>query len=299
MIVPHGYQDEPGLSRVLRGRPPRDTLEWVRQSLGATRVTRVRVLRGGESSAVHMVTLEGATGACERVVLRRYVLDWLAEEPWIPSNEVAVLQLLEESPILAPQLLVSDIDGRVTGTPAIVMSALPGRIEWEPRDFDAWQRQLAEALPPVHAVPVSPRLRRFAPYPAEHPVPPEWSRHRWAWEAAVSLYEEGPPADVQAVFIHRDYHPGNVLWTGGRITGVVDWASACVGPAEEDVAHCRENITRHLGQEAADRFLATWQSVSGVREYHPYWDLTNVLSKVGTRVDERLDDFAAAAARRL
>jgi hypothetical protein len=33
------------------------------------------------------------------------------------------------------------------------------------------------------------------------------------------------PPDYRACFLHRDFHPGNVLFTGDglRISGVVDW----------------------------------------------------------------------------
>ncbi|WP_081412680.1 phosphotransferase [Fictibacillus gelatini] len=31
--------------------------------------------------------------------------------------------------------------------------------------------------------------------------------------------------DARNGFIHRDYHPCNVLWEDGRLTGVVDWVN--------------------------------------------------------------------------
>jgi aminoglycoside phosphotransferase (APT) family kinase protein len=85
----------------------------------------------------------------------------------------------------------------------------------------------------------------------------------------------------------------------GRITGVVDWVSSCVGPSEEDVSHCRVNLVQHHGQAQADRFLAYWQEVTGRRDYHPYWDLTNALSMASEEPDPALDEFVAAAAARM
>ena len=49
----------------------------------------------------------------------------------------------------------------------------------------------------------------------------------------------------------------------------------------------------------ADEFLAVWQHLSGTRDYHPYWDLTNVVSFDPDQVEPRLDEFVAAAAARL
>ncbi len=100
------------------------------------------------------------------------------------------------------------------------------------------------------------------------------------------------------MFLHRDFHPGNVLWTDGAVTGLVDWASAAIGPAAADAGHCRWNLARTLGQDAADRFLA----LTGLA-YHPYWD---VVAALGGYDAEELaakppaeEAFLAAAVRRL
>ena len=129
-------------------------------------------------------------------------------------------------------------------------------------------------------------------------MPPPWSAHPRAWELALELYT-GPQPASNRVFVHRDFHPGNVLWTDKDIGGIVDWASSCAGPPEEDVGHCRVNIAQHHGVEAADRFLAIWHDVTGKRDYHPYWDLTNVVSMVSEEPDPALDEFVAAAAAQI
>jgi len=46
------------------------------------------------------------------------------------------------------------------------------------------------------------------------------------WERAVEI-SRGPAPDLPAVLLHRDFHPGNVLWRYGRVSGVVDWLGAC------------------------------------------------------------------------
>jgi aminoglycoside phosphotransferase (APT) family kinase protein len=296
----YGFDVERGLRRVLRGRPSPDALDWVREVAGAQRVVGVRPLSGGLSSAVHLVRLAATSGAQSQVVLRRYVLDWVVDEPHAPANEATVLALLTDTPVPAPQLIAADPDGAVTGVPSLVMSALPGRVVWKPSDIDGWLRRLAEALPEIHAVAPAAGLRDFTPYaPAEGLVPPPWTTHSHAWQRARELYESPPPASGR-VFLHRDYHPGNVLWSRDRVSGIVDWVSSCVGPPEVDVAHCRYNLAVHAGQpDAADRFLALWQTLSGRGDYDPYWDLTTIVSVVGPEPDAALDQFAARAAARL
>jgi hypothetical protein len=177
------------------------------------------------------------------------------------------------------------------------MTRLPGRIEWARPDLDGFLRRLADPLPVIHdvSVPASVTIRPFRPYALGRELgPPPWTRYPRAWNLAIELYE-GPPPVVERRFIHRDYHPGNVLWRRRRVTGVVDWQSVSLGSPEADVGHCRSNLVDHFSIETADRFLARWQDLSGRRDYHPYWDVTVVVapSESYGEVDPRLDEWMA------
>lgn len=230
------------------------------------------------------------------VILRRYVLDWVRDEPEIPPNEALVLGLLDGFP-LAPRLLAADPAGLATGVPTTLMSSVAGAVVWDPDDVDGWLRGLVDVVEAIHALPVSPLLSDWFPYKPEV-VPPPWTHYPKAWETALEVFH-GPRPPHDRVFLHRDFHPGNVLWTGGVVTGVIDWVSACAGPPEEDIAHCRANLARHDGLETADRFLRLWMSASGRDSYDPYHDLVNVVSMVGETPDEGLDRFAVAAAAQI
>lgn len=257
-------------------------------------------MSGGMSSAVHLVSLEGRAGAEHVVVLRRYVLDWVFDEPDAPANEAEVLALLDDTRVPAPRLIAADHDGRLTGVPMLLMSALPGRVRWDVVDVRRRLQRLAETMSEIHAVPPAPGLREFAPYePQRLLVPPPWTRHPHAWQRALEVYR-GPAPRTDRVFLHRDFHPGNVLWSRDQVSGIVDWVSGCAGPAEADVAHCRYNVAVHARQpDAADRFLAIWQAITGHRDYDPYWDLVTVVSVVTSEPDPALDEFVRSAAARL
>ena len=101
-------------------------------------------------------------------------------------------------------------------------------------------------------------------------------------------------------FIHRDHHPGNVLWQRGAVSGVVDWANASVGSPDADVGHCRLNLAGTLGLGAADRFLELHRGLTDRGAYDPYWDVVAALGghdeEVFTPTDER---FLARALARL
>ena len=77
------------------------------------------------------------------------------------------------------------------------------------------------------------------------------------------------------MLLHRDFHPGNVLWRRGTVTGVVDWQGACTGPAVADVAHCRVNLLT-FGTAAIQRFTVLWQQAAGTA-YHPWADVVTII----------------------
>ena len=79
-------------------------------------------------------------------------------------------------------------------------------------------------------------------------------------------------------FLHRDFHPGNLLWEGGQIRGIVDWAFACQGPVAVDVAHTRCNLMMVDGLEAAERFLVEYKVANHSYEHHSWWDAAELLT---------------------
>ena len=74
-----------------------------------------------------------------------------------------------------------------------------------------------------------------------------------------------------------EYQHFNMLWSRERLTGVVDWIEACVGPPEVDVGHCRLNLTVLFSADVADRFRAIYEAESGHR-VDAWWDVHALLS---------------------
>ena len=272
----HGFCDDGATRRLLRSRPPKQALAWAAARLGGP-VISARPLRGGMSSAVHLLTARDGTGQRRQAVLRRYVRPELnAEEPDIAVREAQALRVAESVRVPTPLLLAADPAGGETGVPAVLMSRLPGRVQWWPSDIDRWLERLAGVLPHIHAAPLPPPgvLRRFAPYPQASYRPPGWARYPAVWERAAEI-SQGPAPLLPTVLLHRDFHPGNVLWRRGAVSGVVDWPGACTGPAVADVAHCRVNLLT-AGTDAAGRFTARWQDAAGAA-YHPWADVVTII----------------------
>ena len=92
---------------------------------------------------------------------------------------------------------------------------------------------------------------------------------------------DAQPAGAAPSFIHRDYpHPGNTLWTGGRLTAIVDWTLASFGPPEFDAAHMRANLALSYSLATADAFLEAYDTLTGGPAYDPSWDIRAVLDWV-------------------
>ena len=272
----HGFCDDEATRRLLRSRPPRQALAWAAARLGGP-VISARALRGGMSSAVHLLTVQDSREQRRQAVLRRYVRPELnAEEPDIAEREARALRAARAAGVPTPALFAIDPAGTEAGVPAVLMSRLPGQVDWWPSDMDRWLRGLAGLLPCIHAAPLPPpgALPRFAPYPQASYQPPGWARYPAVWERAAEISYEPAPR-LPTVLLHRDYHPGNVLWRRGAVSGVVDWQAACTGPAVTDVAHCRVNLLT-FGTDAAQRFTVLWQRTAGAT-YHPWADVVTII----------------------
>jgi len=272
----HGFCDDEATRRLLRSRPPRQALAWAAARLGGP-VISARALRGGMSSAVYLLTVADGAGRRRQAVLRRYVRPELnAEEPDIAEREARALQAAESAGVPTPGLLAVDPAGTQAGAPAVLMSRLPGRVDWWPSDVGRWLRRLAGILPAIHTAPLPPAglIEPFAPdLPASY-QPPPWARYPRIWERAAEI-SRGPAPVLPEVLVHHDFHPGNVLWRRGTVSGVVDWQAACTGPAVIDVAHCRVNLLT-FSTGTAGQFTAWWQQAAGAA-YQPWADVITII----------------------
>lgn len=139
-------------------------------------------------------------------------------------------------------------------TPFIVMRRLPGTVffVWDPRpafsrearaSADIW-RQCIDALPRIHQFdwqreladwdtpePLADNVRRWQRIYRQAPNP-AWAEAGARVEAALL---ESAPRDTPIGLFHGDYQPGNVLYDGDRLSGIIDWELAGLGPQLLDV----------------------------------------------------------------
>jgi aminoglycoside phosphotransferase (APT) family kinase protein len=260
--------------------PPETVLGWVRDVVGG-RITSIRSMGVG-STTLHAID---AGDPPRRLVVRRFHDEQrLRTDPWyVPANEAAVLELLDDTEVPAPRLVAADPYGRICDAPALLTTRVPGRPAARPWDMDRFLGAMAQALARIHEVPLDTALPPYAPYydPAVHGErrPPEWSGGPELWERVFETLA-GPEPDGPAGFIHRDFHPGQTLWSGDLLTGIVDWTTGSRGPYGVDLARMRLHLAIDYGIEVAGRFHAVYLEATGQDMRHPYWDLTDAADAV-------------------
>ncbi|MGH9224951.1 MAG: phosphotransferase family protein [Acidimicrobiales bacterium] len=242
---------------------------WIERETGAA-VAGIRRLAGASSTAVHGLELRDG----RRLVLRRYAWPGFVEDdPAAPQRELDALAFARQSGLPVPAVVAADVAGTDVGdgVPAVLMSLVRGRAVAVPD-----VHRLAEVVAAIHSVDAGRFGHAYFRWTAgDFEGPPPTARRPALWERALHLWATAVPP-YRPVFVHRDFHPGNVLWLRGRCSGVVDWAEACRGPAGCDIAHCRTNLIRLAGVRVAAGFVAAYESITG-ETHHPYWDLASVL----------------------
>jgi aminoglycoside phosphotransferase (APT) family kinase protein len=239
--------------------PTPEILRWVAQHVHPrARVTAVAPLPGGITADMDRVTVDSPAGLKD-VVLRRWPgEDWAAG---LVAREASALAAVRGRGVPAPQLLAMDEDGAETGVRCTLTSALTGQPDLSPADMRSWLGQLATAQAAIHAVPDHPQTRWDGWYDEGRPL--DWLADRGLRDAAREA-ASGPLAE-EKVLVHGDYQHFNVLWCGGRLSGVVDWPNAATGSRGSDVGHCRLNLAVLFGTGTAGDYLVMYERAAGVR----------------------------------
>jgi aminoglycoside phosphotransferase (APT) family kinase protein len=169
-------------------------------------------------------------------------------------RQAPLLRALHAAGLPVPDVPWAGADEAWFGTPFVMMTFLPGMpfFVWQP---DARFDRAPQAVAPLweQCTDALVQLHRF-----------EWRRHLPDWERPTALHDEvtrwdrivakSPepawleaaqrvreallermPPDPAPGLVHGDYQPGNMLYDGGRLTGIIDWELASIGSPLLDV----------------------------------------------------------------
>jgi aminoglycoside phosphotransferase (APT) family kinase protein len=202
------------------------------------------------------------------------VLRLMTRQPWrkhgakLVRREGTAQQELARTDVPAPRSIATDPAGASAGVAAHLMSRLPGAVTHVMED--SMVTAMAEMLATIHDVkPTEPfRVYQSWAWKAKWVVPP-WTMHPDSWRRAFDVLDEEPPSYLPT-FLHRDYSHRNLLWSKGRISGVVDWVETSTGPAWLDAGHAATQLALAFGPEPARAFLGRYAALTA-EEPHRYW----------------------------
>lgn len=252
-----------------------DTFIRTHITRSSAKVQSIHRLYGGISSIVHRISLR-SNGTVRGFVVRQFNnKEWLQEQPDLVVHEVGSLRFASKVDLPTPELIAFDETGSLCGMPAVLMTELNGSVILRPSDMNAWTNGLAESLVQIHSVAADDYTWSYYTYNDITSLEiPTWSSIPQAWSIAFD-FVRGPKPLIKPCFIHRDYHPTNVLWHQDKVSGVVN---ACRGPAGIDLGHCRWNLALLFDVATADMFLSAYERYCGsVYSYDPYWDLLSLV----------------------
>jgi pimeloyl-ACP methyl ester carboxylesterase len=284
------FRDHPGdrrkfVTAVLTGLAEQGwtgTRAWVAKQLPEGRtVDKSAFMSGGWSAQMRRLTLDDGTALALRTFVKPF---FRRHAPGLLAREAEVLTLLAgQEGVPAPERIGVDATAEHCDHPSLLMSVLPGRVRVdEEDDLDLRVDLLAAQLARIHRVVPEERPRLYQAWTSpERVAAPEGAM----WERAVDVIRRDPPP-YEGCFLHRDFHPGNVLFTGSgaglRISGVVDWVETSWGPADLDVAHCSTALGLLYGPEYGLGFRERYEAHGGHRladgPDHLYWRLLDALA---------------------
>lgn len=244
---------------------------WAMEALGARHVRDTRSLTFGTTSDLWLIVADD-----KPLVLRRYETNEIIDVlPRVVEYEaIALTAARSVLGTVVPEPIVFDADGAHAGRPSLVMTFLPGTPVIHALD----PRRVASPLAHLHASAAPSDLPRYHHwFDAEKIAVPAWTRSPGAWAKLIEVVRGAQP-EAQDVFLHRDYHPANLLWRGDCLSGVVDWPFSCRGPRGVDVAHTWSNLALVDGVAEADRFLDAYRELVPTYVHHLWWDVADLFS---------------------
>ncbi|MER5958600.1 phosphotransferase family protein [Streptomyces sp. NPDC056121] len=281
-----------GVERIgaeLQGQDWCATRAWVEKELSETeRIEDVSRLRGGWTSEMRRLGIYGPGGR-RSLVLRSFVKPFfLRHAEGLLTREAAILRLLGDTDVPAATLVAVDATAQHCDHPSLLMSLLPGSVRLGDEGVDQRSVLLARQLLRIHLLRVTARAqpRTYQAWTSPERVsPPQNTERPELWRRAVDAIRREPPGH-RACFLHRDFHPGNVLFTGKgdglQISGVVDWVETSWGPADLDVAHCSTALALlhgvPTGMDFADRYAEAGGMLAEDPAAHLYWRLLDALA---------------------
>ncbi|HEX6450065.1 MAG TPA: aminoglycoside phosphotransferase family protein [Trebonia sp.] len=253
--------------------PDAQVLNWASEVLG----TKVTVLRGLRHGGPPWLLRAG-----DREVILRVAPAERAAETATEVTAMTRAARVSDAVLPAAELLGYDLAER-TGYGLVLTARAAGTSVIPPEPDPERLRALGAAAARISSVELTPSPElpvRSRPIEAE-----DFAGMRRAHgasdllRAAEAAVAAARPESDYAGLVHGDLWYGNTLWDDGRLTAVLDWDCAGVGPAGIDLGSLRCDAAWCHGAEAADHILRGWEDEAGRPASDvAYWDTVAALA---------------------
>ncbi len=236
---------------------PRDLqteiVAWTVDTYGTTHTARNIGSLGGHSGVTIGFDVVDHERLVERLVLKLPPPGVARKNNFDVLRQVPLLTALEAHGIAAPRARFWSDDEAAFGAPYLVMSRLAGSSPSDlfgPQGSDgiagahALFEQAIETLVAIHAIDTTRALAgwnaaREAEAEVEHWAMILKKSRDPAWlvlgQRVRALLHATMPRVMPRGLVHGDYYSNNWVFDGGRLSGVVDWEGASIGPSLLDL----------------------------------------------------------------
>ena len=247
---------------------------------GLTYAEPPKRITGGYDTAIFAFALEGAPPEYAGPLILRILQPQY--DPARALREKSIHDAVTALGYPAPCVPFATSDGNVLGGAFLIMERISGKPLLEAQPFNI-ARALAEAQVRLHALP-PPDTLTGAPDDGLT-VQSHLDRLNDTVSASLPglraglewLYENVPRTATETVICHGDFHPLNILSDGKKVTGVIDWPNAILGPPQVDVGatlviarfsqpikvSLLERVLLLLRPVLARRYLGIYRKLSG------------------------------------
>lgn len=226
------------------------------------RLAAVSRLAGGVSADVFRLDFAEGQGGTRSAVLR---VHGARHNGHSAALESAILRAVHDLGLCVPRVLVLDESLEHLPHPFLLLDHIDGEKMVPASAADPRIEAMARMLARIHALPVDrlpdlpPRIDPVPEILAYLPDDGEFDAVRLNLARTGNQPCMGPP-----VLLHGDFWPGNLLWRGEELVGILDWEDAALGEPLSDVAGAALELSYVAGMEGADAFVRAYAAVRPV-----------------------------------
>lgn len=197
----------------------------------------------------------------------------------IVYKESVFQNFLKENKFPVPQVHVVCNDKIIFGGEFLLMDFLPGETPKESLPVQESSKILAETHISLHQIDPAQLIQRLKKTTIKSDIYDGsiWgeraSKIKWLRQA-INWIKENEPKIEKNVICHGDFHQLNLLVSGSKVTGVLDWSACHIGEPERDVTSTLTVLTS-LGPLIASERKCKDLADAYLKEYQKNSDISN------------------------